>query len=504
MRNRRRTARLVLLVTSALAVIGCTETAGPRRGGPGTPLFSYSASGITVNQVNGSMRESGQLLIKGFNPTNPHHGDAIIATFFWLGSTNIIDSVVDVLTTTPYTRVGNQYHLVEYVTAGGYSMATYVATNVQNFPDPNTDPGQGDILAVGAYLSQPVTDGGVTISSWTGIEDNFIVALGEHRSSSGSATATTVVQAGPIAADADALVFSVTMSGLFGLDRPQGYISIGQGSDDVIKNDQAYLVQGTAGTVNPGWTWFFDNQPRTWLATNFALKRAPPPQPIALDQLNGTYHETGRILSQGFVPKNPHVGDAVVATFYWVGSTNTIDSVTDHLSSVGYPAVGNTYNLVEYVTAGGISMATYVATNVQNFPDTGTDDGHLLVIRAHFSDSISGGLAITAYRGVAPTYAQALGAHRSATGSGSSTTVVNPGSISFGTGALTYTTTLSNALVGLDGPPGFTAFGTGSDESIKSDAAYAVQGSAGTVDPQWTWFFNSQRSWLASVLALNP
>jgi len=56
------------------------------------------------------------------------------------------------------------------------------------------------------------------------------------------------------------------MSGLFGLDRPQGYTSIGQGSDDVIKNDQAYLVQGTAGTVNPGWTWFFDSQPRTWLA----------------------------------------------------------------------------------------------------------------------------------------------------------------------------------------------------------------------------------------------
>jgi len=200
MRSRRTTARRVLLVTSALAVIGCKETVGPRRGGPGTPLFSYSASGITVNQVNGSMRESGPLLIKGFNPTNPHHGDAIIATFFWLGSTNIIDSVVDVLTTTPYTRVGNQYHLVEYVTAGGYSMATYVATNIQNFPDPNTDPGQGDILAVGAYLSQPVTDGGVTISSWTGIEDNFTVALGEHRSSSGSGTATTVAQAGPIAA----------------------------------------------------------------------------------------------------------------------------------------------------------------------------------------------------------------------------------------------------------------------------------------------------------------
>src|SRR5258708_9359165 len=84
MRNRRTTARRVLLVTSALAVIGCTETVGPRRGGPGTPLFSYSASGITVNQVNGLMRESGQLLIKGFNPTNPHPRPAPIAPGFSL------------------------------------------------------------------------------------------------------------------------------------------------------------------------------------------------------------------------------------------------------------------------------------------------------------------------------------------------------------------------------------------------------------------------------------
>jgi len=50
------------------------------------------------------------------------------------------DSVVDVLTTSPYTRVGNSFTLVEFVRAGNYSMATYIATNIQNFPDPNTDP----------------------------------------------------------------------------------------------------------------------------------------------------------------------------------------------------------------------------------------------------------------------------------------------------------------------------------------------------------------------------
>ncbi len=494
------------LIGAVVLAAACRDAVNPpEQGGPGTPLFSYSANGITVNQVNGSPGYNGRLIIKGFNPTNPHHGDAIIATFFWLGSTNIIDSVVDVLTTNPYTPVGNHYTLVEYVTAGGYSMATYVATNVQNFPDPNTDPGQSDILAVAAYLSDSIADGAVSISSWTGVEDNFAVALGQHRASSGSGSGTTLAQAGPIAVDADALVFTVTMSGPFNGAPPQGYSSIGVGSDAFIRNDQAYAVQATAGTVNPAWTWFFDGQSRPWLATTFALKRAPPPQPIALDQSNGSFGETGRVLSQGFNPTNPHVGDAIVATFYWVGSTNIIDSVTDHISSVGYPPVGNTFHLVEYSTAGGISMATYIATNVQNFSDADTAGDKLYVVRANLSDSVTGGLAITAYSGVAPTFAAALGAHQSATGSGSGTTVADPGSISIGAGALAYTSTLSNGLVGLEGPAGFTSFGTGSDASIKSDAAYAVQGSAGTVDPQWTWFFNSSpRTWLATVLALKP
>jgi len=500
-----RKTTVAALIGAAVIAAACKDAVNPpipERGGPGTPLFSYSANGITKNQVNGAMGETGTLLVKGFNHTNPHHGDAVVATFFWLGSTNIIDSVVDVLTTTPYTPVGNQYHLVEYVTSGGYSMATYVATNVQNFPDPNTDPGESDILAVAAYLSQSVTDGGVSISAWTGVEDNFTVALGNHRSSSGSGSGITTAQAGSIAVDADALVFTVTSSGTFGgLEPPQNYTSIGQGSDNLIKNDQAYAVQASAGSVNPGWTWFFDNQTRPWLATTFALKRAPPPQPIALDQSNGTFNESGRILIKGFNPTNPHLGDAIVATFYWVGSTNIIDSVTDHTSALGYPPLGNTYHLVEYVTANGISMATYIATNVQNFEDAGTGD--IYVVRANLSDSVTGGIAIAAYSGVAPTFAAALGAHQSTTGSGSGTTVADPGSISVGAGALAYTTTLSNGLVGLDGPSGFTAFGTGSDASIKSDAAYAVQGSAGTVDPQWTWFFNSTpRTWLATVLAL--
>src|SRR6267378_6233851 len=141
MRSRRTTVRRVLLITSALAVIGCTETIGPRRDG----LGGLSGPSFALDQWNGTFGQSGRLLIKGFNPTNPHVGDAIIATFYWVGSTNIIDSVTDVLTQPGYPRVGNKYTLVEYVTAGGISMATYVATNVQGFPDGYNAPAQDSI-----------------------------------------------------------------------------------------------------------------------------------------------------------------------------------------------------------------------------------------------------------------------------------------------------------------------------------------------------------------------
>src|SRR6266481_1797560 len=61
--------------------------------------------------------------------------DATIATFVWLGSSDIIASVTDVKTTNPYTPLGNTFNRVEYVTSGGVSMATYVATNVQAVTD---------------------------------------------------------------------------------------------------------------------------------------------------------------------------------------------------------------------------------------------------------------------------------------------------------------------------------------------------------------------------------
>ena len=231
---------------------------------------------------------------------------------------------------------------------------------------------------------------------------------------------------------------------------------------------------------------------------------------IVLDQYAGVMGETGIEIGQGFNPTNPHRGDAIVATFFWRGSENTIVKVFDHLSDAmdaDATPVGNTYTLVEYVTAGGYSMATYVATNVQNFPDPNPDDATVVNVDAVFSSPVTdAGCLLSAWTGVNAVTAQAVGAHRSAWGSGSGTLAGGPGSIATGPGALAYAVTMGDGLVGRDPPAGFTRFADGADTLISTEGDYALQGATGSVDPQWTWYFadSPPRTWLATVLALNP
>jgi hypothetical protein len=219
-----------------------------------------------------------------------------------------------------------------------------------------------------------------------------------------------------------------------------------------------------------------------------------------LDQVNGALGASGTAILKGFNPTNPHLGDAIVATFFWLGSTNIITAVTDHLTD--QTPVGNTYTLVDYVTSGGVSMATYVATNVQNFPDPNLTPEKVLVVQADLASPITdGGVTLSAYRGVTVQ----LGAHASASGSGAAPTTADPGAIAVGTGALAYGVTMSDAITaGLATPTTFTNISTQSDGSMKTDGEYVVQATAGSVDPQWTWFFNGPSTWLATVLALNP
>src|SRR5260221_656897 len=268
------------LIVAALLVAACTDAADPwpERGGPGAPMFSFSANGTQVDTVNGarivngSVGESGHQLAKGFDHGNPSFGDAIIATFYWVGSTYIVDSVVDFVADVNNTRAGNPFHLVEYVSAANRSMATFVATNVRNFPERSSTSGQ--IYAVRAYLRDSVPDGGIKISAWVGVDDNFATALGAHRSASGSDTTISVAHAGSITLGSGAVAYTVTMSGLWGLDGPQadGYTPFDPGSDGFgLKENAAYRVFPSGGTTDPRWTWFFDQRGGTWLVTTLAL-----------------------------------------------------------------------------------------------------------------------------------------------------------------------------------------------------------------------------------------
>ncbi|HEV8263709.1 MAG TPA: hypothetical protein VGQ06_02080, partial [Gemmatimonadales bacterium] len=450
-------------------------------------------------------------------PANPHLGDAVIATFVWLGTTNIIDSVTDRLTNG--TKVGNTYARVRYVQAGPISMATYVATNVQNFPDTSTDGAKR--LVVQAHLSTSVQDGGIVISAYQGV--NTVEALGGHSAAAGAGpyTTTTTAAPGAITVGAGELVYGVTLSNAFvGVDPPPPPFSRVAGlSDSLMKIDAQYLVQTAADTVNPRWNWFFTSErPGSWLATVLALKPtpgspAPAPGPathlaftvqpssttagstmspvkvaaqddagntdanftgsitvalnpnpsggalfgtktvtavsgvatfsdlsidkagtgytlqatatvtgatsgtfdimavpaaapgIVFDTWIGTLGQSGTpdpctspCIVKGFNPRNPHLGDAIVATFFWVGTTNVIDSVTDFLTQTGTPRVGNKYTLVEYVHAANVSMATYVATNVQNFHDGSQAPDSILAVRANLRTAVTrGGVLLSAY-----------------------------------------------------------------------------------------------------------
>jgi hypothetical protein len=491
--------RALSLVAIAALVLRCSDAVSPAPGFLGTPEFS-----VAIDRQNGTLNEQGIELGTGFHPTNPHHGDAVIATFFWLGSTNVIASVTDRLSSG--TPVGNTYNLVEYVTAGPISMATYVATNVQNFPDPNNGP--EEVLVVSASLSTSVTDGGALLSSYSGVTPVYADALGAHRSSSGTGSTETTAHPGAITADAGAVVYGVTMSdGLVGITTPTNFTNISTMSDASIKGSGEFAVQGSAGSVDPQWTWFF-NAPRTWLASSLALRATPP---IGRDTANGHFNAVNATdIRKGFDAKNPDLGDAVVATFFWVGSTNTITRVWDHLSDDVSTPIGNTYTLVDYVTDGEVSMATYVATNVRNYPVPGNHSSEIFVVQADFSSAVPyGGIQITAYRGVNTVTSQALGPHSYATGSGPVTvpTVADPGAVTVGAGELMYGVSMTGTPVGVDLPAGFAEISTQSNLSstLKGSAVDAVQTVAGSVHPQWTWHFEQGAgNWLANALVLKP
>ena len=240
-----------------------------------------------------------------------------------------------------------------------------------------------------------------------------------------------------------------------------------------------------------------------------AAPLAPGSSPIALDQLNGFLGGTGNFFRKGFNSTNPHNGDAIVATVFWLGTgPNLVDSVVDMMTMPGFPRAGNTYRLAEFTSAGGISMATYVATNVQGFPDAynAPAQDSILAVEADLSQVVSGGILISAWSGVDAVTGQAVASHSSAAGSDSVATTASTGAVSIGAGSLAYAVTLSNAMVGAEPPAGFTMLAVQSNGtfSMVDESNYLVSSNIGTVQPQWFWYFNQPSTWLASVVTLNP
>ena len=589
------------LVAAALLAAGCSDAIGPGPRVPGGPKgIELDAVGTQGSGVIGGPATQ---LGNRFNP-NPHVGDAIVATFFWLGSAHVTQ-VTDHLS--GGQQVNNTYFLVDSISSGGVGMATYIATNAQNFPDTSADPTGAKLLVVQADLSAQVTDGGVILSAYSGVQPTYAQAVGAHHARAGSGSSTTTADPDSIAVPAGGLAYGVTAgNAAVAVDRPTTFTLVAHPSDASMVADGEYTVPTSAQTLDPRWTWHFNTQ-STWLAEDIALNPSAggtgpgnltattststgttdpdgytvavdsgPGQPIGtsasytftnlasgnhtvvlsgvasncsvaggttrtvnvqpggtaaaafsvgcstpsgtgivLDQWNGTFGQEANAanentLIKGFNPTNPQLGDAVVATFFWVGSTYIIDSVTDVITTPPpRTPVGNTFHLVEYRTAGGVSMATFVATNIQHFEGGlyDPDGSRIYAVRANLSQSVHGGVLLSAYRGVELSYPQALGLHQSLSGAGTGNTIADPGAINVGVGALAYGVTMTNTPVPMASPTDFMIIGNQqSDNTIKGEGDYRVQASAGPADPRWTWFFDPQvpGTWLASVLALNP
>jgi PKD repeat protein len=275
--------RFPTLLVATLVAVACSDAVSPKALGPsykkkGPITAAAAAGGIALDQFNGTMGTvtGGTMLIqKGFNPVNPHNGDAIVVTFFWssANASNLITDVRDYLTNG--TSVGNTYTLVEYASSGGISMATYVATNVQHFPDAYDErvSGGDSVLVIGADLSAPVTRAGEMMTAYTGVQLTLTDALGAHRSAAGSASSVTPASAGSIAAGAGALVHAVTMATpVVGDDRPAGFTNITTISNDSLKADGEYAVQAAADTVNAQWNWYFSTTyPGSWVVSALVL-----------------------------------------------------------------------------------------------------------------------------------------------------------------------------------------------------------------------------------------
>jgi hypothetical protein len=374
------------VLSAALPLVACSDAVSPARHGVAAPQFATAAStGIMLDQMVGELAETGYHIAKAFG-TNPHLGDAIVATFFWSGP-NTITTVADHLCDNapnpsgyPGTPVGNTYTLVESASAGGISMATYVATNVQNYPDPNTSPTTA--LCVHAIFALPATDAGVLLSAWSGVSGVPTQALGEHHSASGAGSTTpTVADPGTVAMGVGALALGVTMSNaLVGAVPPSEFATLAVQSDQYFIDETNYLVSSAARTVDPQWGWQF-TQPSTWLASVFVLNPAQnhlafsvqPQRTLPFETITPAVEvrvtdDVGNLLTSFNGPVSIAIGHnggmLMPGTLSGTKTVNAVNGVA-RFTDLSIDQPGNGYTLV--VSAAGVTGAESAPFNIGAF-----------------------------------------------------------------------------------------------------------------------------------------
>ncbi|HXI33124.1 MAG TPA: hypothetical protein VNH63_03510 [Gemmatimonadales bacterium] len=384
MQTRSSFLRLAAFVASALMVAGCSRDAvsptGPARTIPRLSAATLApvapGTGITLDAQVGTLNEHDTtVLAKGFNGAPPHLGDAMVATIFWSG-TNTLTSVSDFMTDVPRTPVGNTFRLVEFVSSGGISMATYVATNIQGFPDPNPDPAV--VYAVQARFTQPVVDGGMLLTAYKGVDAVSTQPVEASRSGFGTAATNVFVGPGAVAVGTGALAYGVTMSnGLVGRDPPAGYIRTPDGvmGDNVMIAEGDYMVSGALGTTNPQWMWAF-SAPSTWLASVVSLNPAPhlvftaqPKTTLPLTTMPAVQVTVTDALGNA-VPSFTgtvtiaigHNGGTVAPGTLSGTKTVTVVNGVATFADLSIDQLGNGYTLT--VTAGGVVGAESAAFNI--------------------------------------------------------------------------------------------------------------------------------------------
>ena len=380
---------LPTILAAALLAAACSESTNPERA-LAPPLFSFSAGGIALDQQNSAMGEPGRRIVKGFNPVNPQNGDAIVVSFFWIGSTYIIDSVTDHLVDANWTKVGNTYNLVEYVTAGGISMATFVATGVQNIPPANPD--GTNVLAVEAMLHDSVPDGGIWMSAWRGVEDVYAQALGAHVSGSGAGSAPTAAHPGTLTTTTSgALVYGVSMSRPpVGVDPPPGFTHIDPFDnigDATLKADARYAVEANPTAVDPTWTWYYDQtHAGTWLATGLVLKAATS---SANQPPVSSFTTSCSVLTCNFTSTSTDPDGAITGYSWNFGDGSPV--VTTQNASHTY-ATGGTYTVTLTVTdnlGASNSSSQSVTVNAANQPPVANFTSSCSTLSCNFTSTSS-------------------------------------------------------------------------------------------------------------------